>query len=140
MNKFKLLLCIALLVPTVSFADEWWPSWLWFGGATTAPGLADADANPGFNKANPDRRRVAGSALILESDGTINEPSIPADAINKTDVSPPQNAIFKGTEPVEPITTVKNIGESSHQNIIFDGKIEPQLIPEPKVDNKYIVE
>jgi hypothetical protein len=140
MNKLKLLLCMALLVPTVSFAGGWWPSWLWFGGAATAPGLANSDANPGFNNANPDRRRVAGSALILESDGTINEPSIPNNAINKTDVSPPQNAIFKGTDPVEPIATSKNIEESSHQNTIFDGKVDAQPIPEPKVDNKYIVE
>jgi hypothetical protein len=47
--------------------------------------------------ANPDRRRVAGAALIMESDGTINEPSIPFNAIKPTSASVPQNTIIDGT-------------------------------------------
>jgi hypothetical protein len=46
--------------------------------------------------ANPDRRRVAGAALIMESDGTINEPSIPFNAIKPTSASVPQNTIVNG--------------------------------------------
>jgi hypothetical protein len=48
------------------------------------------------NSANPDRRRITGAALILESDGTINEPSIPFNAIKPTSASVPQNTIVNG--------------------------------------------
>lgn len=46
--------------------------------------------------ANPDRRRVAAAALIMESEGTINEPSIPMNAIKPTPASVPENTIVDG--------------------------------------------
>ena len=48
--------------------------------------------------ANPDRRRVAGSALILKSEGKIDDASIPANAINQPDASVPENKIFDGKQ------------------------------------------
>lgn len=59
--------------------------------------VVDPVTTGGNTGANPDRRRVAASALIMESEGLINEPSIPFNAIKPTSASVPQNTIIDGT-------------------------------------------
>ena len=107
----KYLLLTSLLVPAICFAHgvgynqyyEGQPTYSYgqLVGPGIAPGLANADANPGFNIANPGRRRVAGAAIIMQSEGMINEDSIPYYALNKEPYEKPENSIFVGT--VEPI-------------------------------------
>jgi hypothetical protein len=60
----------------------------------TAAALASTG---GTTSANPERRRVAGAALIMEAEGLINEPSIPMNTIKPTAASVPQNTIMEGT-------------------------------------------
>lgn len=69
--------------------------------AVTAPGIPVVVTTPDLittGSANPDRRRVAGSALILKAEGKIDEASIPANAINQPDASVPENKIFDGKQ------------------------------------------
>jgi hypothetical protein len=51
--------------------------------------------------ANPDRTRVAGSALILKSDKVIDEPSIPSNAISKSEAVAPANKVAPTNKIVE---------------------------------------
>jgi hypothetical protein len=108
MNKYLLL--ATLLVSSTSFAGSVTSTYVYEGqpgysyggqllGPGFAPGLATAsDANPGTNIANPGRRRVAGAAIIMQSEGLIHEDSIPYYALNKEPYyNEPENSIFVGT-------------------------------------------
>jgi hypothetical protein len=57
------------------------------------------------SNANPDRRRVAGAALILQHDGTITEPSIPSNTIIDPVTNSATNKIITGTPDFVDITT-----------------------------------
>lgn len=59
---------------------------------TSSVVLADHQQVP-----NPDRTRVAGSALILKADKVIDESSIPSNTISKLEVITPKNKIIDGT-------------------------------------------
>ena len=88
-TNYKILLCIALLIPSISYADWNWALWPW---TANGPDLVTT----GDVQSRSDRQRVGGSALILKSDGAIDEPSIPANAINKPSETGPDNKIFDG--------------------------------------------
>jgi hypothetical protein len=57
------------------------------------------------SNANPDRTRVAGSAMVLKSTGDITDPSIPENAI--VEELAKENKIFEGKIKVEPLSTPK---------------------------------
>lgn len=59
----------------------------------------------GSTVSNPDRRRVAGSALILQHDGVINEPSIPSNAIATPQSNLPDNKISNTVDIKEDVGT-----------------------------------
>jgi hypothetical protein len=102
MKIFKtILISLLVILPSLCFAE--------IGIGTTGTSgavISNADANPGFNKANPDRRRVAGSAMILKTDGSISEKSIPS--IDEPTVELPSNRIYDGKyDFVQPIVNSK---------------------------------
>lgn len=68
----RIILCAILAVPSIVLADHQQP-------------------------ANPDRTRVAGSALILKADKTIDDVSIPSNTISTPVVVAPKNKIIDGT-------------------------------------------
>ncbi len=79
-----LLLSALILPPTISVADNVF----FVVGNPTSPNsiLVPALINSGSAtiSANPDPRRVAGSALIMKSDNLIDDATIPSNAIPKT--------------------------------------------------------
>jgi hypothetical protein len=114
MKTLKLLLCIAMLIPSISFAEGWnWGSWPWTD-ATNAPGLTTTG---GSTSGNPDRTRVAGSAIILKTTGQIDDSTIPV--VPEVVGEVPNNTITD----VKPVTN----------------PIEPAKVDAPKVDKQFIV-
>lgn len=108
MNIIKLLIASILILPTLCFADT----------GFIAPTLINTNANPGFNTVNPERRRVAGSALILRANSMISDESIPV-----LEELVPSNNIFLGSpELVQPIVEKQDqLVKIQHINLIIFG-------------------
>ena len=102
----KLILCLALIIPAISSADNGQKYYrvnngvpfVFLGNNAVPPFLFGFNnsiglVTSGAEFANPDRRRVAGSALILKSMHEIDDPTIPSNAIVKVTYMPPENTI-----------------------------------------------
>lgn len=112
MKTTKFLLCAMLIVPSVSFADFW--SWTGLGGEPLATVVGAPELASEGGTANPDRRRVAGSAILLKTEGAVVDGSIPSLA----------------PAPIQ---------DPEKMNKIFDGNVQTQSIPEPPVEKQPIV-
>lgn len=106
-----------LAIPIVGAADaaSWFGSYYGPGPATWGYGIGintiGLVTTGGSNYyGNPDRRRIAGAALIMKSMGLINDPSIPSNVITKQTMLPPQNTITTSQYGFYNVGLDKNIG------------------------------
>jgi hypothetical protein len=134
-----IMLSIALTIPTISTANTAAESSTIYGHELVVPFTHPAFIAPaltvtgGFG-ANPDRRRVAGSALLLQSMHMINEPSIPSNSIIPIYSSLYQNRIV-ATQP-QPIyiflvPVESNTSSDFNPNAIGVYQVTPHITGEP---------